>query len=96
MSILTREAQDKVVKLLVGEGLVSAEAVQAAQQEVQQSKQPILALLTAKKLVDDETVAHATAVVIGVPYVSLRNVKWSRSSCRFCRETCWNALWWCH
>ena len=54
MSILTREAQDKVVKLLVGEGLVGAEAVQAAQQEVQQSKQPILALLTAKKLVDDD------------------------------------------
>ena len=50
MSILTRDAQDKVVKLLVSEGLISAESVQTAQQEVQKSKQPILAVLTSKKL----------------------------------------------
>jgi len=75
MSILTRDAQDKVVKLLVGEGLVSVDAVRTVQQEVQKTRQSILAALTAKKLVDDETVTHATAIIIGVPYVSLRNVR---------------------
>ena len=43
MALLTKDAQEKVVKLLVDEGLVDGEQVQAAEQEVAQSKQPILA-----------------------------------------------------
>ena len=31
--------------------------------------------MTAKKLVTDDVVAHATAVVMGVPFVDLRNVR---------------------
>ncbi|MBQ3310413.1 Flp pilus assembly complex ATPase component TadA [Candidatus Saccharibacteria bacterium] len=75
MALLTKDAQEKVVKLLVDEGLVDADQVQAAEQEVAQSKQPILATLTAKKLVSDDIVTHATAVVMGVPFVDLRNVR---------------------
>ena len=75
MSLLTKELQEQVVKLLVSEGLVSAEQVQAAQAEVEKTRQPILALLTAKKLIDDETVSHATAVVMKVPYANLNNVR---------------------
>ena len=75
MALLTKEMQEQVVKLLVSEGLVSAAQVQEAQAEVLKTRQPILALLTSKKITDDETVSHATAVILNVPYVNLNNVK---------------------
>jgi type IV pilus assembly protein PilB len=75
VALLTKELQEQVVKLLVTEGLISAEQVQAAQAEVLKTRQPILALLTSKKLIDDETVSHATAAVLKVPYVNLNNVR---------------------
>ena len=74
MALLTRETQDKVVKLLVSEGLADAGAVQAALTEAEKTKQPIIAALVAKKLISNEMVAHATAVVMGVQYVDLKNV----------------------
>ena len=75
MALLTKELQEQVVKLLVSEGLVSAEQVKAAQDEVLRTHQPILALLTSKNITDDETVSHATAAVLKVPYVNLNNVR---------------------
>ena len=75
MALLTKELQEQVVKLLVSEGLVSAAQIQAAQEEVLKTRQPILALLTSKKITDDETVSHATAMVMKVPYVNLNNVR---------------------
>ncbi|MBQ2637828.1 type II/IV secretion system protein [Candidatus Saccharibacteria bacterium] len=75
MALLTKEMQEQVVKLLVSGGLVSASQVQAVQAEVLKTRQPILALLTAKKITDDETVNHATAIVLNVPYVNLNNVR---------------------
>lgn len=74
MTLLTHEAQEKVVALLISEGLVSREKVQEAMNEVAKTKQPLLATLTAKKITDAETISHATAVVMNVPYVSLKNV----------------------
>ena len=75
MALMTKDAQEKVVNLLVAEGLVDAEAVKNAQLEVVKTKQPILAYLTSKGLVSSETITHATAIVMGVPYVDLKNVK---------------------
>ena len=75
MALLTKDLQEQVVKLLVSEGLVSAEQVQEAQAEVLKTHQPILTLLTAKKITDDETISHATAIVLKVPYVNLNNVR---------------------
>ena len=75
MALLTKELQEQVVKLLVSEGLVSAEQVQEAQTEVLKTHQPILALLTSKKITDDETISHVTAAVLKVPYVNLNNVR---------------------
>ena len=74
MTLLTQEAQEKVVSLLISEGLVSSAKVQEVVEEIKKTKQPLLATLIAKKVTDAETVTHATAVVINVPYVSLRNV----------------------
>ncbi|MBR1802051.1 Flp pilus assembly complex ATPase component TadA [Candidatus Saccharibacteria bacterium] len=75
MALLTKDLQEQVVKLLVSEGLVSAEQVQEAQAEVLKTRQPILTLLTSRKITDDETISHATAVVLKVPYANLNNVR---------------------
>ena len=75
MTLLTKDAQEKVVQLLITEGLVNADAVKQAQDTVAKSRQPILAYLTANGITSAETVAHATAVVMGVPYVNLKNVR---------------------
>lgn len=74
MAILTRETQDKVVRLLVNEGLADPALIKAAQEEVAKTKQPLIAYLTSKKIINTEMVAHATAVAIGVQYVDLKNV----------------------
>ena len=74
MAILTRETQEKVVKLLVDEGLADPNLVKSAQEEVLKTKQPLIAYLTSKKIINTEMVAHATALVIGVQYVDLKNV----------------------
>ena len=75
MALLTKDGLDRVIQLLINEGLVDANAVAAVQNEVQQTHQPLMATLSAKKLVTNEMIAHATAVVMGVPYVDLKNVE---------------------
>ena len=74
MAILTRETQEKVVKLLVDEGLADPALVKGAEEEVAKTNQPIIAYLASKKIINNEMVAHATAVAIGVQYVDLKNV----------------------
>lgn len=78
MALLTRETQDKVIKLLVAEGLASAEKVKAATEEAERAKQPLIAYLTSKGIINNEMVAHATANVLGVQYVDLKNVQMDR------------------
>ena len=75
MALLTRDGLDKVIQLLVGEGLVDEQTVAQVQVEVAQTKQPLVATLSAKGVITDEMIAHATAVVMGVPYVDLKNVE---------------------
>ncbi|MDO4979068.1 MAG: ATPase, T2SS/T4P/T4SS family [Candidatus Saccharibacteria bacterium] len=75
MQLLTQDVQDKIVKLLVNEGLVDERLLKEVQAEVDQSKQPLLQAMTAKKVVDDETMSHVMAQVMGVPYVNLNNVR---------------------
>lgn len=78
MALLTHETQDKVIKLLVAEGLASAEKIKAAIEEAAKAKQPLIAYLTSKGLINNEMVAHATANVLGVQYVDLKNVQMDR------------------
>ncbi len=75
MALLTKDGLDKVIQLLITEGLVDAEAVVQVQQEAEQTRQPLMQALTAKGLVTDEMVVHATAVVMGVQYVDLKDVE---------------------
>lgn len=75
MALLTKDGLERVIQLLVNEGLVDAAAVAQVQAEVAQTRQPLIATLSSKKLVTNEMIAHATAVVMGVPYVDLKNVQ---------------------
>lgn len=78
MALLTKETQDKVIKLLIDEGLADAVAVKTATDEAIKNKQPLIAYLTSKGIINTEMVAHATAIVIGVQYVDLKNVTMDR------------------
>ena len=74
MALLTRDLQDRVVSLLVDEGLVDGDIVKVIRGDPEKSKQPILSVLSTEKHVTGEAITHATAVVMGVPYVNLKNV----------------------
>lgn len=73
MALLTTEMQEKLVTLLSDEGLVSKEVLQAASEESTSTSKPLFALLTERRIIDDEMLTHAIAQVSGVPYVNLTN-----------------------
>lgn len=75
MALLTKDGLDRVIGLLVNDGLVDAAEVQRVQAEVEQTKRPLIETLLAQGLATDEMIAHATALVMGVPYVDLKNVE---------------------
>jgi len=75
VALLTKEAQDKVINLLVNEGLANVNSVAQVINEVAQTKQPLIPTLISKGVINDEMMVHATAVTLGVGYVDLRNVE---------------------
>lgn len=72
MALLTTEIQEKLLSLLVDEGLVEQSVIEASQAESQKTKEPIISVLTKQGTIDDELLTHALAQVSGVPYVNLR------------------------
>lgn len=80
MAILTKDGLDRVINLLVGDGLVDAADVARVQQEILQTKRPLMEALLAQKIITNEMLAHATAVVMGVPYVDLKNVEMDQAT----------------
>lgn len=73
MALLTADTQEKLITLLIEEGLVSKTVLEAAKQEADQTKKPLFALLSDKRIIDDEMLTHAIAQISGVPYVNLTN-----------------------
>ena len=73
MALLTTDMQGKLVTLLAEEGLVSREVLAAAGEESVATNKPLFALLTERRIIDDEMLTHALAQVSGVPYVNLTN-----------------------
>lgn len=74
MPLLTDDIQDKLIKLLVEEGLVAAEVIDSAKKESASAGKPLFSLLTDQDIIDDELLTHAIAQVSGVPYVNLANI----------------------
>lgn len=73
MALLTSDIQDKMISLLIDEGLVRREALDEAAAEAAKDSKPLFSILTSKNIVDDELLTHAIAQVSGVPYVNLTN-----------------------
>jgi len=71
MALLTADIQEKLVTLLVSEGLVSENVLQGVKLISTKSNKPIIGLLIEQNIVDDELLTHAIAQVSGVPYVNL-------------------------
>lgn len=78
MALLTREAQEKTLKILLEEGLINPDVLVEIKAEAEKTKQSVLTILAKKKIVDEETIEHAVAVEMGVFYVDLRNVKFDQ------------------
>lgn len=71
MALLTGDIQEKLINLLIDEGLVTPEILRSAEASSKTSGTPLLGLLTDQHIVDDEMLTHAIAQVSGVPYVNL-------------------------
>jgi GSPII_E N-terminal domain. len=71
MALLTADIQEKLVSLLISEGLVSENVLKGVKLISTKSNKPLLGLLTEQNIVDDELLTHAIAQVSGVPYVNL-------------------------
>lgn len=73
MALLTDDIQEKLISLLIDEGLVAADVIAAAKDESTKTSKPLFSYLSDQDIVDDELLTHAIAQVSGVPYVNLAN-----------------------
>lgn len=73
MALLTDDIQDKLMQLLVEEGLVAEATLKEAEATAEKESKPLFSLLTENEIIDDELLTHAIAQVSGVPYVNLTN-----------------------
>ncbi|MBQ3470695.1 Flp pilus assembly complex ATPase component TadA [Candidatus Saccharibacteria bacterium] len=74
MALLTKEAEERIISLLLNEGLADSNVVFTIKADAERAGKPVLAELTKRKIISDDMVAHATAAIIGVPYVELKNI----------------------
>ena len=73
MALLTYDIQDKLIKLLVDEGLIEKPVIDAAVKRAADINKPLFSLLAEEGVLDNELLVHAVAQVSGVPYVNLEN-----------------------
>ena len=75
MALPGEEFQERILQLILEEGLADVNTVNAVRQKAQSEGKPMLQELVNQKVISDDMVAHATAVIMGVPYVELKNIK---------------------
>lgn len=73
MALLTDDIQDKLIELLVNEGLIEKSVIDDALKRASDSGKPLFSLLSEEGLLDNELLVHGVAQVSGVPYVNLSN-----------------------
>ena len=74
MALLTKDAERRIIDLLLAEGLADPNLVATAREQLEAEGKPILTELINRKVITDDMVARATAAIIGVPYVELKNI----------------------
>lgn len=71
MALLTDDIQEKLIHLLVDEGLIEKSTLDEVATRAASESKPLFTLLTEEGVVDTELLTHAVAQVSGVPYVNL-------------------------
>ena len=74
MALLTKEAEIRITDLLLNEGLADRNLVTTISQQAEAEGKSALTELKNRKIISDDMVARATAAIIGVPYVELKNI----------------------
>lgn len=74
MATLTKDAEERIVSLLLSEGLADPNLVATIKQQAVAEDKRVLTELEARKIISNDMVARATAAIIGVPYVELKNI----------------------
>lgn len=74
MALLTKEAENRIINLLLSEGLADANLVYPIQQQNESEDESALKELVERKIINDDMVARATAAILGVPYMELKNI----------------------
>lgn len=74
MALLTKEAEERIINLLLGEGLADANLVSPFLQQDYGEDKSVLNDLIERKIINSDMVARATAAILGVPYVELKNI----------------------
>ncbi len=73
MAVLTREAETRILNLLIAEGLVDPTLASNALTSATNGGS-MLNKLVEEGAISQDMVSHATALIIGVPYVELKNI----------------------
>lgn len=73
MALITDDIQNKLVRLLVEEGLVRAEIVEQAIQESVSKNESLITYFIENNILNNEILVHAISHVSGIPYVNLEN-----------------------
>jgi type IV pilus assembly protein PilB len=71
VALLTDDIQEKLITLLIQEGLVAEDVLRSMEAEAKAQSKPMMVVLNERGVVDDELLTHAIAQVSGVPYVNL-------------------------
>ncbi len=74
MTVLTSDNQEKILQILVKEGLILESILEKAKQESRSDKRPIISYLVENDLVSPEAITHIHALISGIPYVDLTDV----------------------
>ena len=74
MATLTKAAEESIIALLLSEGLADSNLVLNVKTAAESKGESALAELEKQNLITDDMIAHATAMILGVPYVELKNI----------------------
>ena len=74
MATLTKAAEERIIGLLIAEGLADSKTVLDIKTSAEAKGESTLAELEKQGIVTEDMISHATAIIIGVPYVELKNI----------------------
>lgn len=73
MALLTDSTQEKLIKLLIDEGLIEESVIKEVTDRAAKEGKPLLSILTEEKILENEILVRGVAQVSGVPYVNVTN-----------------------